>query len=339
VSQSINHLKYFKGSFIAAGVGILLAAAFAHFAGRPLAGTLFIVVVLSILEVSISFDNAVVNATVLKKMTPIWQHRFLTWGILIAVFGMRLVFPVAIVSVAASLTPWAALQMAFLQPQEYAAKMLSVSHQVSAFGGAFLMLVALNFFFDEEKETHWFSGFERWMARLGRLPSMEIGFTLVTLYIFSKLMPLELQSEYLVAGVVGIMTFIAVDALGAYLELTAEQTKDMHKASLGMFIYLEVLDASFSFDGVIGAFALSQDLLVIATGLGVGAFFVRSLTIYMVENEILEQFKFLEHGAFYAVACLAGIMLVHPLMHVPEVVTGLLGVGFIGWAFLSSRKA
>jgi hypothetical protein len=337
--KNTEHLKYFSWSFVAAIIGLAIAVGFAHFAGRPLASTLFIVVVLSILEVSISFDNAVVNATVLKKMTPIWQKRFLTWGILIAVFGMRLVFPVAIVSIAAAMTPWESLQLAFLQPAQYAERMLSVSHQVSAFGGAFLLLVALKFFFDAEKTVHWFNPLEKRLAQLGKLPSFEIGLTILALFIFSKFMPQELQAEYLIAGVIGVLTFIAVDALGAYLEFTSEQTKDIHKASVGMFIYLEVLDASFSFDGVIGAFALSQDLLVIAVGLGIGAFFVRSLTIFMVEEEVLEQFQFLEHGAFYAVASLAAVMFIHPLVHIPEVVTGLLGVGFIGWAFLSSRKA
>lgn len=334
-----ENVKYFKFSFLGAFLGILVAGAFAHFAGRPLGPTLFIVLVLSILELSISFDNAVVNATVLKKMTPLWQKRFLTWGILIAVFGMRFVFPIVIVSFAAQVSPWEALRLAFVEPAEYAARMQAVSHQVSAFGGAFLFLVALKFFFDEDKDIHWFSVFESKLSGLGKLPSLEVGLTLGLVYLLSKFLPGPLQSDYITAGAIGVITFIAVDALGAYLELSSENQKDIHKASVGMFIYLEVLDASFSFDGVVGAFALSQDLLVIATGLGVGALFVRSLTIYMVEKEVLQKFRFLEHGAFYAVASLACIMFVHPLFHVPEVVTGLIGVGFIFWSYMSSRRA
>ena len=73
---------------------------------------LWIVVVLSILEVSLSFDNAVVNATVLREMDPVWQQRFLTWGILIAVFGMRIVFPLLIVVIAANIGPWQAVVLA-----------------------------------------------------------------------------------------------------------------------------------------------------------------------------------------------------------------------------------
>ena len=66
---------------------------------------LWIVLVLSVLEISLSFDNAVVNATVLEDMDKVWQRRFLTWGMLIAVFGMRFVFPLAIVAIAAGLGP------------------------------------------------------------------------------------------------------------------------------------------------------------------------------------------------------------------------------------------
>src|SRR5690606_35736366 len=107
---------------------------------------------------------------------------------------------------------------------------------------------------------------------------------------------------------------------------------------LGAFLYLEVLDASFSFDGVIGAFALSQNLFIIAIGLGIGAMYVRSMTIMLVERGTLTQYRFLEHGAFYAIIAMSVIMFAQSLVHVPEVVTGLFGASLIGVALWSSIR-
>ena len=102
-------------------------------------------------------------------------------------------------------------------------------------------------------------------------------------------------------------------------------------------MYLEVLDASFSFDGVIGAFAITSDVVVIMLGLAIGAMFVRSMTIYLVEKGTLEAYIYLEHGAHYAIGALALIMLFSGTgVHVPEVLTGLIGVAFIVWAVISS---
>src|SRR5690606_28965997 len=102
--------------------------------------------------------------------------------------------------------------------------------------------------------------------------------------------------------------------------------------------YLEVLDASFSFDGVIGAFALTSNLFVIAIGLGVGAMYVRSMTIMLVEKGTLAQYRFLEHGAFYAILILSVIMYVQTIYHIPEVITGLGGAALIGVALWSSIR-
>jgi hypothetical protein len=107
---------------------------------------------------------------------------------------------------------------------------------------------------------------------------------------------------------------------------------------LGAFLYLEVLDASFSFDGVIGAFALTTNILLIAIGLGIGAMYVRSMTIMLVEKGTLREFRYLEHGAFYSIFALSLVMFIQSLTHVPEVLTGGLGVAFIGYAFFSSIR-
>jgi len=113
-------------------------------------------------------------------------------------------------------------------------------------------------------------------------------------------------------------------------------TGAVFRAGIFTFLYLEVLDASFSFDGVIGAFAISNRVLVIALGLGVGAFWIRSLTLYLVRKGTLSEYVYLDHGAHWAIGVLAVIMIAQVRYQVPEVVTGLTGVGFIGLALVSS---
>ena len=99
-----------------------------------------------------------------------------------------------------------------------------------------------------------------------------------------------------------------------------------------------MLDASFSFDGVIGAFALTQNLFIIAIGLGIGAMYVRSMTIMLVEKGTLAEYRYLEHGAFYAILILSVIMYVQTMVHIPEVITGLGGAGLIGISLWSSIR-
>lgn len=338
-----SYLSFFTGSFIISALGLVLAGVLGWLEHQTVAHALqfvFLCFVLSLLEVSISFDNAVVNATVLRKMTPIWQRRFLTWGILIAVFGMRLVFPLLIVCISAWVGPIEALKIATFEPQRYADMMLAVHHEVAAFGGAFLALVALKYFFDSSKEIHWISFIEAPLARWGRVDIIEVGIVLVGLWVLSKTLPATEGFAVLQAGVAGIITFVGVETLGEMLQSPEgdEASIDPHKASLGMFLYLEVLDASFSFDGVIGAFAITNHLFLIAIGLGIGALFVRSLTIMMVEKGALDAFVYLEHGAFWAVGSLAMIMFLNIHFHIPEVITGLIGVTFIGLAIWSSWR-
>ena len=113
------------------------------------------------------------------------------------------------------------------------------------------------------------------------------------------------------------------------------------KAAFFLFLYLEVLDASFSFDGVVGAFAITSNVLTIAVGLGVGAFFVRELTVWLVRHDTLSEFVYLEHGAHYAIGVLAVLLAVSLSHEIPELITGLAGVGFIGlslWSSLRRRK-
>lgn len=302
---------------------------------------LWIVIVLSILEVSLSFDNAVVNATVLREMDPLWQQRFLTIGILIAVFGMRIVFPIAIVAIAANIGPMEAINLSLNNPERYE-EIVSEAHiGIAGFGGAFLAMVGLTFFFDDEKDVHWINAIESRISKFSSVPAVEIGSVLLLIYGVSTLLAGDDKTTFLTASILGLVTFIGVHALGAIIEQREAAKKaagQVVRSGLGGFLYLEVLDASFSFDGVIGAFALSNNMIIIALGLSVGAMFVRSMTIHLVRAGTLSQYRYLEHGAFWAIISLGIIMLVSARYHIPETITGMLGAVLIGLSFWWSLR-
>lgn len=309
------------------------------------ASMLWIIVVLSVLEISLSFDNAVVNASVLKDMDKVWQRRFLTWGIAFAVFGMRVVFPLAIVAIAAGLGPMQTIDLSLNDPLEYERIVSSAHVGIAGFGGAFLAMVGLKFFFDRDKDIHWIAKIEEWLSKFAALPAAEIAILLLVLWGISSMLEPAEALTFLIAGILGLVTFIAVEGINTILELHEEKKRlagAVVKSGLGGFLYLNVLDASFSFDGVIGAFALSNNMIVIALGLSIGAMFVRSMTIHLVEKGTLAQYRFLENGAFWAIIALGGIMLASAKFHIPETITGLIGAALIGlslwWSVRHNRK-
>jgi hypothetical protein len=334
-------MRYFYGSFLVTTLGLVAGAALGweiHGTVRGVLTTVFIVTVLGILEVSLSFDNAVVNATVLQRMDVVWRRRFITWGIAIAVFGMRIVFPLVIVAIIAQIGPIATLVLAATNPDEYSRILTSAHVSVSAFGGAFLAMVGLKHFFDIEKDVHWITVIERPLTKLGRIEAVELGSVMLLLWGVGRVLPEHERAAFLIAGMLGLVTYIAVDGVSAVLDPESAASGAVTRSGAASFLYLEVLDASFSFDGVIGAFALSNNLFIIAIGLGIGAMFVRSLTIMLVDQGTLTEYRYLEHGAFYAIIALGVIMFLKTIMHIPEAVTGLIGAAFIGLAFWDSVR-
>lgn len=330
---------YFRWAFIVTAAGLVLAFWLGWGYDHSLAGAisfLLIGAVLAILEISLSFDNAIVNANKLKEMDPVWQRRFLTWGILIAVFGMRVVFPLLIVVIAAGIDPWEAITLAAARPDEYARIIAGAHLSIAAFGGTFLMMVALNYFIDEGKEVDWIRMLECQLRRCASIRGLEIAFVLAVVMLFAAVLPGRETARFLFAAIGGLLTFLAVEVLGHVLDARQAAVGMAARGGLGAFLYLEVLDASFSFDGVIGAFALTHNLFLIAIGLGIGAMYVRSMTVMLVERQTLSQFRYLEHGAFYSILVLSMIMFAQTLWHIPELVTGVLGSGFIGVALVSS---
>lgn len=340
-ASSKSTLSYLKWALIFTAVGLALGA----WLGWQTTGTLsgmatvfFICAVLAVLEISLSFDNAIVNANKLKDMTPEWQHRFLTWGIIIAVFGMRIVFPLLIVVIAAGIGPIDAIMLAAREPAEYARIMNEAHLPIAAFGGTFLMMVGLTYFFNHEKDIHWIGWLESHMARSASIKGIEIAFVLLLILLFSNRLEGEESTTFVFCAIYGLLTFLAVEVLGGLLDASQKTMSEAAKGGLGAFIYLEVLDASFSFDGVIGAFALTQNLFVIAIGLGIGAMYVRSMTIMLVDKGTLAEYRYLEHGAFYAILILSIIMYCQTLVHIPEVITGLGGATLIGISLWSSIR-
>ena len=341
-------LRFYKGSILFTVACFAIAVWYGWMQTGTVSGTLsilWIVFVLAILEISLSFDNAVVNAAVLEDMDDIWQRRFLTWGMLIAVFGMRIVFPLAIVAIAAGLGPMDAINLSLNDPQRYESIVSSAHVGIAGFGGAFLAMVGLSFFFDGDKDVHWIGWLEARLSRISSIKAAEIAVLLVVIYLVSLTLTPADALTFMVSGTLGLVTFIAVEALGTILEIREEALKAQGaviRSGLGGFLYLNVLDASFSFDGVIGAFALSNNMVVIALGLSIGAMFVRSMTIMLVKKGTLAEYRFLEHGAFWAIIALGAIMLLSANFHIPETVTGLIGAAMIGaslwWSVRHNRK-
>lgn len=351
---------------------------------------LTVVAILIVLEVSLSFDNAVVNATILKRMNAFWQKIFLTVGILIAVVGMRLVFPLLIVCLTGHVSPAKAVDLALKggdqhTPGTYAHMLHDAHPSIAAFGGAFLLMLFLDFVF-EDHAVKWLKPIEGPLAKIGKLDQLSVVVCLLVLAVVSQTLAAD-PGTVLFAGALGLMTYLLVGGLGDLFESqgmlgdeagdktsdssdvrdgdTAERsvatkvdgaadarattsTKNTEKqvgvgelagkAAFFLFMYLEVLDASFSFDGVIGAFAISQDIFIIAIGLGVGAMWIRSITVYLVRQGTLDDYAYLEHGAMWAIGALATILFVSIKHEVPEIVTGLVGVGFIAAALYGSVR-
>jgi hypothetical protein len=328
--------KYFKSSLWVSIIGVGLAYAIGGIQGAVIGS------ILAVLEVSLSFDNAVVNAKVLSTMDSVWRLRFITWGMALAVFGMRLVFPLIIVAVVAEISPYHALALAIQEPDHYKALLTSAHTSIMGFGGAFLMMVFFKFFLDSAKEVHWLKTVEEPLIYLGKIEAIEIALTLLISVGVSHYLTGAHHTDgntFLLSSIFGVITYVAADGFGALLGGDEDDTGNVIvRSGIASFLYLEILDASFSFDGVIGAFALTNNLFIIAIGLGIGAMFVRSLTLMFVDKGTLDTFIFLEHGAFWAIGCLAGIMYVSTFYEIPEVVTGLLGAGFIGLALWSSIR-
>jgi len=306
---------------------------------------LTVAALLGVLEVAVSFDNAIVNATVLARMSQFWQRLFLTVGIVIAAIGMRLLVPLAIVSVGARISPSSAIDLAYSNPLKYRDVLIAAQPGIAAFGGAFLMMIFFGFVSEEREET-WIGWIERPLRRLGRLPRageiLVLGFALIAAGSVRDGQALKVM----VGAVAGLASFLLVNGAG---QLIAEQADadgasrpraTVHgRAAFFLFCYLELLDATFSFDSVMGAFSVTLDIALITIGLAIGAAYIRALTVYVVRRGTLEEYRYLEHGAYYAIGMLALLLMVEVWHDVPDVLTAGTGAAMIIAAVASSLAA
>lgn len=332
--------NYFKGSFIVTVFGLVLAFFWGEHAGHGLGFKyLFIALVLSVLEVSLSFDNAVVNAIRLEHMSPIWRKRFLTWGIAIAVFGMRFVFPILIVSIFASLPMISVVDLALNNPVEYAVQLHHAHVNIVSFGGMFLLMLFLTFMANQDKQIHWLRAFEEKFQKFASLKYFEVIIAVLLLFVMQSYLEQSVKLPAILSGLAGLVVYLLIEGLSHWMETKAEKStenqaagqlaKGLKYAGFVSFLYLELIDASFSLDGVLGAFAITKDIIIITIGLAIGAMFVRSLTILLVEKKTLKQFIYLEHGAHWAIGALAVIMLYSTIGEVSEFITGTIGLSLI----------
>lgn len=340
LNKATHLFRSFGGSIIIS----LLALVFVYvYLGWEAA---LVTLALMVIEVTFSFDNAIVNAKVLNTMSAFWQHIFMTVGILIAVFGMRIVFPILVVMFSANL-PWnEVLDLALNNPEAYAAAINGAHTSIASFGSMFLLMLALHFLFDKERTVRWLDAIEFPLQKIARW-WMPMVISAVALAVVTVLPANHHPKETLIAGIVGILTYLSVTALSAVFTKQHEKTEKLAgkkllktgMAGFSAFIYLEVLDASFSLDGVIGAFAVTQNVILIAVGLGVGAVWVRSMTVYMVRHKVLHAYPYIEHGAHYTIGVLAVVLLFSLFFSIPEAVAGGIGVVIIAASVIASKKA
>lgn len=335
-------LKHFLWSFVAVVVGL----SFAFWRGQVVhdAGFSFLLtaICISLLEVAISFDNAVVNAQKLEHMSHKWQERFLSWGILIAVFGMRFLFPILVVSIFAGLSFTSVIDVALTKPDEYVNYLHEANAGIVSFGGMFLMMLFLKFFIDKKKQIDWIGCLEKPLKSLARLKFSHEIIGLIALLILVVNLPKEQMQVCAISGISGILLFLVIDTVAHRLEkhhsTTSSAVALTGKAGFMAFLYLELIDASFSLDGVLGAFAFTKDVIVIVVGLGIGAMFVRSITLALVEHKTLDKLRFLTNGAYWAIGALSLVMLRSAVQEVPEAVAATLSIVFILLSIVSSLR-
>jgi hypothetical protein len=304
-----------------------------------------ITLILSILEITLSADNAVVNSRVLMRLSMFWQRMFLTVGIIFAVFIVRFVLPIIMVSIATSLDVGSVFSLAINDPEAYGHKLHEVAPLINGFGGFFLLMVALFFFVDKTRHPNawWLRIAENLAVKLAHVPLAKTVVIALVYGLIWWLLPADSRPSVGAAMAFGIGLYVLLEGMTRVMEHFSDgASKTKQVVGWGAFIlfmYLQVLDASFSLDGVVGAFVLTNNIIIIMAGLGIGALWVRTMTIYMVQHGTLQTYRYLESGAHWAIVALATIMILK-LYHIelPELVVGTIGLVFVASAVYSSVK-
>lgn len=330
LKESVWHIYGFAiicSLLITAAVGINLGLA-----------SLLTVFILAGIEISFSFENAIINAKILQRMSFHWQRLFMTVGILIAVFVVRFFIPIIIVAITTDISLGNVMNLALHNPAEYSASLTSAQPVIAAFGGMFLLMIFLDFIF-ETRPVMWLVPIERRLAVFGKLESLSVIVALAILLFFSQIVASE-HSTVMMAGIIGILVYLVINTLESAERLIDDTNHSVPlrllKGGFVGFLYLELIDASFSLDGVIGAFAITADIILITAGLAIGALFVRAMTIHLLRRGTLNKYIYLDHGAHYAIGLLALLLLVSIGFDLPNWLTGLSGITIISIALLDS---
>jgi len=298
-----------------------------------IASAILIVLGLALFESITSIDNAIINAEVLQGMQP-WARRwFITWGILIAVFVVRGLLPWLIVWVMTpGLGPWEAFT-ASLTGDPAALKAIEDSSPVLLMGGGvFFVFLFCHWIFLEPKKYG--LPVERIFARQGAWFYAVVSIALTIIVWFA----LDESPMLAFGAVVGSSAFFITHGFKRYAEEQEARllSGEGHISDIGKILYLEVIDLTFSIDGVVGAFAFTLAVPLILLGNGIGAIVVRELTVYGVDR--IKKYVFLKNGAMYSVFVLGCVMLAHGFgYHPPEWLTPLATFIIVGYFFFKSR--
>lgn len=294
---------------------------------------ILIVLGLALFESITSIDNAIINAEVLQGMQP-WARRwFVTWGILIAVFVVRGFLPWLIVWIMTpGLGPWDAFT-ASITGDPVALQAIEDSSPVLLMGGGvFFVFLFCHWIFLEPKKIG--LPVERIIARQGAWFYAVVSIALTVIVWFA----LDESPMLAFGAVVGSSAFFITHGFKRYAEEQESRllSGESHMSDIGKILYLEVIDLTFSIDGVVGAFAFTLAVPLILLGNGIGAIVVRELTVYGVDR--IKKYVYLKNGAMYSVFVLGCVMLVHGFgYHVPEWVTPLATFLIVGYFFFKSR--
>jgi len=290
------------------------------------------IVGLCLFEVISSFDNAVVNAHVLGTLPPKYRRIFLSWGLLFAVFIVRGLLPFLIVWLANQDLSFGQLISATVSGSGDMSAYLAHSRPLLLLGGGvYLFFVFLSWLFLEEKSYAFLA--EGFLHRQGAW-FYALASVLTTAIVYFSL---HRDPVLALAATVGVSAFFIADGFKKNAEGKEKELRHQVMAAWSKIIYLEILDASFSIDGVIGAFAFTLSVLLIILGNGLGALVVRELTVKGID--IITRFAYLKNGAMYAIGVLGALMIlesfgqVFPFWLAPSLMIILLGF----FLFLSTR--
>lgn len=288
---------------------------------------------LCLFETITSVDNAIINAEVLQTMKPKARKWFLLWGMLIAVFLIRGILPWMIVWLTVPEIGFVGSLTAMFSSDPSVATAVSASAPLLLMGGGtFMIFLFLHWLFLEPK--HFGLHGEKFLASQGVWFFAIVSILLATIVWFA----LEQDPILAFGAVIGSTTFFITHGFKENAEkVEKEMVKAGSMSDWSKIFYLEVIDATFSIDSVLGAFAFTLSVPLILIGNGLGAVMVRQLTIGNIDR--IKKYVYLKNGAMYSVFILGIIMLMDAFgHHIPEWVSPLVTVIVIGYFFLKSKK-